>query len=189
MHGGKTPRGISNPNTKTGRYSADLPTRLLGRYEDLMTDDTLLSLRNDIALLSAAIGDELSEIKKAEAEPDLDALIGATENIANNWMMWDRTRIDRELADLIEVAKGRHNRADAMASIRSLISDKADLIAQENKLMADRDTMIPIDQIMLILRATAGVIRREVRDPQILRNIESELARILVAADEPRPLR
>ena len=189
MHGGKTPRGISNPNTRTGFYSKDLPTRLLSRYEDLLADDTLLSLRSDIALLGAAIGDELEEIKKAEAEPDLEAFIGMAERIARDWQTWDWTRMDKEMADLIEVAKGRRNRNEAMSTIRSMIRDKAALIAQENKLMADRDSMIPLDQVILVMRAFAGVVRREVRDPDMLRTIEAEFARVVQAADQPKALR
>jgi len=186
MHGGKTPRGISNPNTKTGRYSQDLPTRLLGRYQNLMTDDTLLSLRDDIALLGAAIGEELEEIKRAEAEPDLETLIGMAERIAKDWQGWDWTRMDREMADLIEVAKGRRNRQQVMYNVRSLIRDKAALIDQENKLLADRDSMIPLDQVILLMRAIAGVIRREVRDPDTLRAIEAEFTRVVTVADDGR---
>ena len=186
MHGGKTPRGISNPNTKTGRYSQDLPTRLLGRYQNLMTDDTLLSLRDDIALLGAAIGEELEEIKRAEAEPDLETLIGMAERIAKDWQGWDWTRTDREMADLIEVAKGRRNRQQVMYNVRSLIRDKAALIDQENKLLADRDSMIPLDQVILLMRAIAGVIRREVRDPDTLRAIEAEFTRVVTVADDGR---
>lgn len=54
MHGGKTPRGIANPNTKTGRYCQDAPTHLFARYEDLMADGTRLPLRDDIAPATAA---------------------------------------------------------------------------------------------------------------------------------------
>lgn len=185
MHSGTKDRmrGINAPNLKTGLYSADLPTRLLGRYEALMEDDTLLSLRNDIALIGAAIGEELEEVKRAEAEPDLEAFIGQAEKVAANWLSWDRTRMDKEMADLIDVAKGRNRRVQAMYNVRSLIRDKANLITAESKLMAERDAQIPVDQVMLILRAIAGAIRRTVKDPDQLREIEGEMARVLVAAD------
>jgi hypothetical protein len=189
MHGGRTPRGIANPNTKTGRYSQDLPTRLLGRYENLMTDDTLLSLRSDIALLGAAAGDELAEIKKAEAEPDAEAIIGMAEKIAAEWTGWDWTRMNRECEALVAAARGRQNRQQAMASVRSLIRDKAALIAQENKLLEQRDAMIPLDQVVLVMRALAGVVRREVRDPDTLRSIQAEFARVVQATDQPKMLR
>jgi len=77
MHGGTVKRGLASPNTKTGRYSLDLPTRVLARYEAAMADPTLLSLKDDIALVQAAIAQTLDEIKDAEMRPDLDAILGS----------------------------------------------------------------------------------------------------------------
>ncbi len=188
MHSGTVVRGVANPNTRTGRYSTDLPERLVSRYETLMGDDTLLSLRNDIALLGASIGDELAEIKKAESEPDIEAFIGMTEKIVREWKTWDWTRMDREMDALLEVARGRRRREQAMLNVRSLIRDKALLVAQENKLLADRESMIPLDQVILLFRAIAGVVRREVRDVETLRTIEGEFTRIVRAADTPKAL-
>lgn len=186
MHNGQAQSGAAASNFKTGRYSQDLPTRLLSRYEDLMTDDTLLSLRNDIALLGASIGDELAEIKKAEAEPDIEAFIGMAEKIATDWKTWDWTRMDREMSQLIEVAKGRRDRQQAMFNVRGLIRDKAALVAQENKLLEQRESMIPLDQVIILMRAIAGIVRREVRDPDTLRIIEGEFTRVMTTADQKR---
>src|SRR3954470_5731126 len=62
MHGGKTPRGLASPLTKSGRYSRDLPTRVAARYENALADPELLSVRDDIALLQGAITDVMAEI-------------------------------------------------------------------------------------------------------------------------------
>src|SRR3954471_18287255 len=72
LHGGRTPRGLANANTRSGRYSRDLPTRVLLRYESALADPQLLSVRDDIALLQGAITDVMAELKEAEVQPDLD---------------------------------------------------------------------------------------------------------------------
>src|SRR3954468_19066271 len=65
LHGGRTPRGLANANTVSGRYSKDLPTRVLGRYEAALADPELLSVRDDIAFLQGAITDLMAELKEA----------------------------------------------------------------------------------------------------------------------------
>src|SRR4051812_22336527 len=70
MHGGKTPRGLASPNLVHGRYSKDLPTRLLTRFEEALTDRELLSLRQDVALLDAMLTSKLSQIRDEQVTPD-----------------------------------------------------------------------------------------------------------------------
>jgi hypothetical protein len=89
LHGGKSPRGLASPLTKTGRYSRDLPTRVAARYESALADPTLLSLRDDVAVLQAAITDVMAEIRDAESRPDFDAILESVEEIAGNWRTWE----------------------------------------------------------------------------------------------------
>ncbi len=61
-HGGKTPRGATSPHFKTGRYSRSLPGHLVAAYEQALHDPTLMSLRDEIALTDALIGETLSQL-------------------------------------------------------------------------------------------------------------------------------
>jgi hypothetical protein len=89
MHGGRSPRGLASLLTKTGRYSRDLPTRVAARYEAALADPQLLSVRDDIALLQAAITDVMAEIQQAETSLDFEAILGSVEAMASNWKTWD----------------------------------------------------------------------------------------------------
>src|SRR5688500_15140239 len=66
MHGGKTPSGLASPNLLHGRYSKDLPTQLLTRFEEALEDRELLSLRQDVGLLDAMITQKLAEMRDEE---------------------------------------------------------------------------------------------------------------------------
>lgn len=58
MHGGKQPApGITHPNTKTGRYSKDIPTRLAAGYQQALSDPDLLQLNDEIRLTDSLITD------------------------------------------------------------------------------------------------------------------------------------
>lgn len=65
MHGGSTPRGMALPQTKHGRYSKDLPTRLLSRYEEAVSDPELLNLSAEIALIDAMTRDVMESLEIA----------------------------------------------------------------------------------------------------------------------------
>ena len=72
-HGGKTPRGTALPQTTHGRYSQDLPTQLADRYQAAQADPDLLSLRDEIALMSTRIGELLSTITAGQRTDEAQA--------------------------------------------------------------------------------------------------------------------
>ena len=186
LHGGKTPRGLANPNTRTGRYSADLPTRVAARYESALSDPNLLSVRDDIALLQGAIADIMVELREAENRPDLDAILGAVERISVEYQTWDWTRMSEELQKLRESIVGRQSQRQALREIRDLIKEKAALVAQENKLLADRQQLISVEQYLLGMRALGAAVRRMVDDPKVLRAIDVEFRRIASVPERGR---
>ena len=178
LHGGKSPRGINSPLTRSGRYSRDLPTRIAARYESALTDPELLSVRDDIALLQGSITDLMAEIRDAEARPDLDSILASVELIAAEWQGWDWTKMQGELDKLKESIVGRQSQRQAMTEIRALIKEKAALIAAENKLLLEREQMVSVEQYLLGMRALGAAVRRMVDDPVVLRAIDVEFRRI-----------
>lgn len=51
-HGGKSPRGLDSPNTKTGKYSKHMPTRFKDRAEELKSNRDLLDMREDVEMIT-----------------------------------------------------------------------------------------------------------------------------------------
>jgi len=151
---------------------------VLLRYESALADPQLLSVRDDIALLQGAITDVMAELKEAEVQPDLDAILGSVERISRDWQSWDWTKMTSELDGLRELVVGRKSQRTALAEIRSLIREKAQLVQQENRLLADREQMITTEQFMLAMRALGSAVRRLVDDPQTLRSIDGEFRRL-----------
>jgi len=182
-HGGASPRGIASPLTKTGRYSIDLPTRIAARYESALTDPELLSVRDDIALLQGSITDLMAEIRDAEARPDLESIVTMVERMATEWQGWEWTKMQKELDKLKEAIVGRQSQRQAMQEIRGLVKEKATLVAQENKLLIERQQMISLEQYLLGMRALGAAVRRMVDDPVVLRAIDVEFRRIANVPD------
>jgi hypothetical protein len=186
MHGGNQKRGLASPNLKTGRYSQDLPTRVLARYEAALSDPSLLSLKDDIALVQAAIAQTLDEIKDAELRPDLDAILGTVEKISTEWQTWEWTKMQGEMEKLKELIVGRVSERQAMREVRELVREKARLIEQENRLLLDKEQMVSIEQYILAMQALGSAVRRLVDDPATLRAIDVEFRRIASTPDRER---
>jgi len=178
LHGGKSCRGFANPNTRTGRYSRDLPTRVAARYESALADPQLLSVRDDIALLQGAIADIMAEMKEAESAPDLDQILGSVERITAEWRSWEWTRMSAELDALKAAIVGKRSQRTALREIRELIREKASLVQQQHRMMADREQLITVEQYLLGMRALGSAVRRLVDDPVKLRAIDGEFRRL-----------
>lgn len=66
LHGGATPRGIGSPHFKTGKYSKYLPDRLISDYHKISGDEELRSLRQELILIEAHIGELLQSLNTIE---------------------------------------------------------------------------------------------------------------------------
>jgi len=185
IHGGGVKRGVGNANLKTGRYSLDLPTQVATRYESALSDPNLLSVRDDIALLQAAISDVMQELKVAEARPDFDAILEIVEEIAGNWQSWEWTKMSAQMDKLRGLIVNKQSQRTAMREVRDLIKEKADLISRENRMLLDREQMITVEQFLMAMRAMGAAVRRQVDDPRILRSIDTEFRR-LATVPSPR---
>lgn len=149
-HGGKTPRGLAHPSTKTGRYSKYLPARLAERYESALNDPDLISLRDEIALTDADIGRLLALV-----DDDIPDGLDPKETLA-----WRRAQ--------------RQNRAE----IHQLIENRRKLVETERRRLIDLQQMMTVEQAMLLLSAVESVVNAHVDRPTMAR-ISADLARIM----------
>lgn len=149
MHGGSTPTGLALPQTKTGRYSKHLPTRLGERYEAALKDPDLLALRDEIALTDADIGRLLAQVE--EEPPD----------------------------DPEQFNKWQTNQASIRRSIHELIENRRRLVETERKRLVDMQQMMTAEQAMMLLAAVEAVIRKHVDDRNTLASIGADIARLL----------
>jgi hypothetical protein len=156
-----------------------LPSRVSARYEAALADPTLLSLRDDIALLQAMVADIMAKTQDGEAQVDVDRVLRAVEQIAADSISLDHAGIVTELGKLRQlIVRCRSERA-AMRAARELIREKAKLIAQESRLLADREAYVSVEQFLLTMRAIGAAVRQLVDDPEILRRIDGEVRRLV----------
>src|SRR5262249_18069318 len=73
-HGGKSLSGIASPRFNHGMYSKYTPTDMGKRYELFLKDPRLLSLEDDVALLSVRFNELLEQMGKTATVPYESAL-------------------------------------------------------------------------------------------------------------------
>lgn len=181
LHGGKTPSGLASPLTKTGRYSRDMPTRLLARYEQAQHDPELLSVKHDVALLQSVVEDRLAAWAAAQAGPDWGAVLDRVETITGNWRTWDFTRMERELRALAEAVGERQSEATILAEIRDLMDQRAKLAQQEHKRMLDLDQVLTVEEAIVLAQTIAAIVQKYLPDLETRRAINAEFTKAFEA--------
>lgn len=127
MHGGKTPRGVALPQTKHGRYSKDMPTRLLARYEEAVTDPELLNLSAEIALTDAMTRDVMESLEsvKASEKDEINKHFHRLTNLTEHRRKLVETEQKRRVAmqNMITAEQGGLMIATLLDSVRRNVSD------------------------------------------------------------------
>lgn len=178
-HGGKTPSGTASPNYKHGRYSKDLPDNLSQHWREAITDDELLSVRDDIRLIDAIT---LSLL------PDLD-----TGNSQEAWKIISRTipKLERayQEVDTIGMAEGlRTLRAltrqqlakyATQTAIKENLEQRRKLVETEQKIALAGERAISIEQFMLLMGAIFRTIETIVKSQDERVAIAREIRNVL----------
>jgi hypothetical protein len=131
LHGGRTPRGLASPHTKSGLYSKAMPRGLKERYEHILRTEDLGSLDDDIA----AVTGELMELL-GEERPDLKGLLD----------LWSiKTTMVRTKNDAESVSRKYMNKDEVWFLIRAILEAvRRNVVDQEirNRIQDDLDRIL-----------------------------------------------
>ena len=184
MHGGKTPRGKALPQTRSGRYSKDLPTRLQARYLESQRDPDLLNLHAEISLTDAFVLDALKGLDTGESGR-------LWRELKEAWSTYEEAKRDGDpvaqaiaLSDVAQLI----NRGVAAQAARSeamdLIERRRKLVDSEGRRRVQMQDMITSEQAMLLVAGLLDAINRHVHDRDALAAIAAEFGS-LTTRDDP----
>jgi len=180
-HGGATPSGLASPHFRHGRFSRDVPTRLMSRYEQALADPELLSVRSDVAVLQALINEKLAKLEGPESEPAWERLQNQMVTFASAWKS-DKTTPSENDAAIVAMLKTLQEGVGEMAvlnEIRSLMQQRAKLAHQEHDRLVDLQQYMTVERVMLIAAALADIVKRHVPSQDTLRAIHADFVRVL----------
>ncbi len=179
IHGGKTPRGLALPQTKHGRYSKDMPTRLLGRYQEAQADPELLALRDDVSLLDARISDVLGRVDTGESGAAWRQAQDAYHKFSRAMGGGDKDTIRDALYDLRIALDGGLADYAAWQDVRGLLDQRRRLVESERKRLVETHQMISSERAMVLIAAVVDTVRRHVTDRGALAAISADIGKLI----------
>jgi hypothetical protein len=186
-HGGKTPLGKAAGSYKTGRYSKNLPKRMLSSFEAALKDPELLDMRDDIALLKAHLDDLLAHVDTGEPGHFLQEARDALSRLESAMQEKDVPQTIATLAELGEII----DRAIADHALWEEILRTLKKVELTRERELNRQVMmnqfLTEDRALLLFSRVAEIIKENVHDKATLQRISDELAYLLVPPDEQLP--
>lgn len=192
IHGGKTPKGMDSPHWKTGRYSTDLPSRLLERYGASINDPELLNQEAEIALIDARIADILQRVdtgesgniyKKMRQQYDIFVNARQTASRLGDDQSSERARQNAIAAEAVNewgrlVHRGQGDYA-AWEEVRVLVEQRRKLIESHRKGLLDAKQMMLLKDVIQLMLYVGGLVRENVSNKDERLRISEGIRRVL----------
>lgn len=187
FHGGRTRVGIASGRYKNGDESAylkHLPKLIKGAFKDAMEDESLLSLKEDIALWKGRAVELVAQLEKSPPPPWKDAL-GLANKVAAAYAVEDADLVKSFLDDLTAFLKEgitAQKSYDKTWKQLQVVLDQRRVTAQaEWKRMNDLNAVVSVDDAMLFVRSMLTAIKEVVTDGDMLRRLQERTIQFLPA--------
>lgn len=187
LHGGLSPSGIAAARFKSGRYSKLLPERLVSRYQEACDDGNLTSLREEIALIDARIGELLSRIDTGESGSTWKELQKAYGELSTAIGITDKKKRGLAMVGPINAIGALINRGNSDAAtwdeIYEIVHSRRRLVESEHKRLADMHQMITTERALTMVGNIVSIIREHVKDTSQLAAISRDIGALVSAGD------
>lgn len=180
-HGGRTPRGIDHPSTKTGKYSKSLPARLFGLFSTAVEDPDLVTVYNEIALLDTRIH-ELAGVLSGRGLLDLWSLLEQSLKTLTESLEEGKENLTaaRDAASEIgSVVNDALIDTDTWLSIERVVESRRKLVETESKRLTNASQSMTMAELALIMKSIVQIITSRVHDPSIRREISRDLEELV----------
>lgn len=175
MHNGKAAKGIAHPSTKSGRYSKDLPTRMLADYEAERTDPELLNLSEAIAVVRARQRELFRQVDKHGGASLFADLSQAWKEMEAAQKAKDGPAVVSVMSEIGQLIKRGASDGAKWREITGLMEQERKLIETEQKRRVAMQTMITAEQGQLLVKALLASVNSHVDDKRILAAIGADI--------------
>ena len=178
-HGGTTPRGWDLPQSKTLRYSKDMPTKLLADYGRALADEDNLALNSEIALNEAMLSDALRRFDTGESGQLLRQIRETYIEFREATAAKNKQAASRSFQRLDKLTMEGANVYGARREARVLIEQRRKLVEGEQKRRVAMSLMLSVNQAVALLGAVEGILRENIKDQKLLSRVGSALLELV----------
>lgn len=179
IHGGKSLSGIASKSLKHGRHSKYLPGGLLERYQQALSDDDLLNLKHEVALVDTRIAELLEQIEPGDLGVRWLELKEHFETLQTATQKQDLGAGRAAFEQIGLLIHGGATDYQSWAQISNLLEQRRKLVDTERRRLVDMQQMITSEQALLLVTALSGIVREEVGDSHVLARIQHRIAGLL----------
>lgn len=162
-HGGRS----TGPKTlkAAGKYSKDLPTRLAARFEEIVSDEELVALRDELRVLDAFAAEELSKLDDADSS---EAWKEALEKAVYIRVEMNEGKTPRKALDsLIEILQHGVGQVAVIDRWRGMASQRMQLAAQEHARMQKLEAQVSDRQLVIFTAQIVAILNEIITDPNV----------------------
>lgn len=182
IHGGKTPRGLALPQTKHGRHSKDIPTRLIADYEAALADTELIAVREELAMLVAREADLLRRVDTGEAGEHWGAMMSAWADYKAAHRSGDDTLMASSETRLWAAMDAGSKDYEAWGEYLNVVERRRRLVETERKRLSEIQQAITNERAMMLAAALLDSVKRHVNDRATLAAIGADFHQIYLNA-------
>jgi hypothetical protein len=189
LHGGLSLKGVNAPSFKHGRrskYLKNLPRQLRNGYRELLADPDLLSLKEEIGLLTARINEVLGRLSES-APPPWDAILESLVKVESAVGKGNATKTlpaVRAMAELVRSGKeATVNQRQCWSELREIIQEKTKTASAEWNRLNELNGVVTVEQALLFARAFLSAARECVTDRTMLRALQERTLTLLPPAE------
>ena len=168
VHGGPTPGGIASPHFKHGKYSKELPDRLIADYQKSINDPEILALTSEISLTDTRIMDLLTRVDTGESGSLWKHARSVFMDFRSANASADQDKMTIALTELNRVLNLGVEDYHSWDEVGKLLEQRRKLVESERKRRTDMDAMITAERQMLLVAGILGVIKENVTNRKIL---------------------
>lgn len=164
LHGGLSKKGTEHPGFRTGRYSKYLPKELGIMADDFASDPNRLDQTAQMAILDAMLVETLKDYTMGGGGSVWDELMKKREDYNRAKARQDTKSMVGMVNEIMEMISAGYTRFLASREAREIIDDRRKLTESERKRRIEEQSMIPVDQVILLLSKIGDSIKRHVPD-------------------------
>lgn len=163
LHGGGSPKGLDHPRTKHGGYSRYLPDALKEKYQAAQTDEDLLSLKEEMALVTTRLYELAEKVQETAGKKKYSELVRL-------WRDWHKAKANGSKSekyikqDLDECIENIEHDLKIWDEVTNLVNMKRKLVDSEQRKLNNLQQFIPTEKVMLFIGAVMDVVSNEIED-------------------------
>lgn len=160
LHGGASPKGNALPQTKDGRYSKYLPTRLQARYQDLAQDENLLDLSQNVALIDVRISELAERIDVGDYGAGYTKLKRLHRRLVDAIRQQNTDEIGKTIRDMGDIIEGGSKDYAVWQQLLQANEQRRRVVTDIEKIRLQGERAVSLTELMLLITRIVSAFER-----------------------------